>query len=126
MNEFKYIIFIVILFASVAILLAAGELWKRLRSIKREETEKILKFLIMISFLVLVVVMVWIYQHQKGVNFCKDKCISSFEGWRFSSPDIPLIEMNFDTQKQCIDFCISLFKDLKKEEWKSMDLKSIY
>ena len=126
MEGIKYLIFIVIAFVSVGLFLGAGELWKKFRGIRGVGFEKLFKFLVIIILLFLVGLVIWTYRYYESVNLCKDKCVSSIEGWRFSDPDVPLIEMSFDELEDCISFCTSLHKELSKEEWKSIDLKSIY
>ena len=129
MGNVKYLIFVIIAFVSVGLFLGAGELLKRISNIKKirkEIFEKLFKFLFVILIFILMGLGFWFYKYQRGINLCKDKCISSFEGWRFFDENIPLIETNFDNQEECIKFCTSIFKDLQKEEWKSIDLKSIF
>lgn len=132
MSNVKYLIFVIIAFVSVGLFLGAGELLKRIsnikkiRKIRKETFDNLFKVIFVVLIIGLAGLGFWFYKYQKGANLCKDKCISSFEGWRFFDENIPLIETNFDDQEECIEFCVSIFKDLQKEEWKSIDLKSIF
>lgn len=129
MSNIKYLAFIIIAFVSVGIFLGADELLKLIKKkgkIKKETLDNLLKIVFVVLIIALAGLGFWSYRYQKGANLCKDKCISSLGGWRFFDENIPLIETNFKEQEECIKFCVSIFKDLQKEEWKSIDLKSIF
>lgn len=126
MSNIKYLIFIIIAFVFVGTFLSIGEFRKNFKGFKKEKVEILLKFSFLVLVLVLIVLGVWVFSYQRKINLCEDKCVSSFEGWRFFDPNVPLIETIFDNQDECINFCQTILKDLQKEEWKSIDLKSIF
>jgi|GEM_PF-6471227 len=126
MSNIKYLIFIIIAFCAVGLFLSAGEFKKIFKNIKKEKTDNFFRFLLLILILILIILGIWAFNYQRKINLCKDKCFSSFEGWRFSDPNVPLIETIFENKNECLNFCKSIFKDLQKEEWESIDLKSIF
>jgi len=126
MEAIKYIGLVILIFICIAFFLGK----ERLFMVSRETREKrISQFLIIFLSLVLggLLILAWNYwNYQKNLSLCRDRCLFTLEGWKFSDPDIPLIEMTFPTQKECIEFCSSLLRDFQKEEWKSINLKSLY
>jgi len=49
--------------------------------------------------------------HQKRVSTCKEHCdyysVTKFWGYSEKSTFIPLPSKNFETQEQCIDYCLN-------------------
>ncbi|MCD6549984.1 hypothetical protein J7K24_00370 [bacterium] len=126
MEAIKYIGLVILIFICIVLFLGKEKLF----GVSKETRKKrALQSLIVVLCLVLggLLILAWNYwNYQRNLSLCQDRCFSISEGWKFSDPNIPLIKMTFSTQEECIEFCSSLLRDLQKEEWKSIDLKSLY
>jgi len=82
-----------------------------------KKTIKII-FLIIIG-LMLIMAVNWYYQNKKAVNICKNECnYQSYEvdtrvikkgmGWYYSPEFSLFAQKAFETQKQCIDYCLNI------------------
>ena len=116
----KYILLILFIYLFVLFLLGREKIFLKIKVNKK----KIYIFCIGISVSILIGGIFFIFDYYRTLSLCNDKCSFTKDGWKFSDPSIPLIEMNFSSKKECLDFCKNFLKDVKK--WKSVDLKSLY
>jgi len=73
--------------------------------------------LLIIISLMLIMAVNWYYQNKKAMNICKDKCYyQNYEslvlkrgiGWYYPSGSSLFAQKAFETQEQCIDYCLNI------------------
>jgi len=133
MKEVSYIIFFIVILSFFGLALFVNDFWKNLIKKWKEDNKfksRVLKGLLISFILIFLFVLLFIiirsHFYQKDLDFCNNKCHLSGGKWHFSDPDVPLVKLNFENKKECIEFCSSFLRDLENEEWQEMDLKSIY